>query len=324
MKETHSLRFGIIGCGRMGRLHAERVVRDGRGCVAACCDLDRSTASRLASEVRSTARVADLWEDLVKSDDVDAVIICTPTTKHHDQILAALEHGKHVLCEKPLADSREKIERLIAAAQQAPSKSMLAYQRRFWSSVRTLRREVQSGEHGAIRAVTSHNTEHWQQTIAGTWRDDPAINIGGFMGDAGSHKMDLIFHVTGLCLEEVYARSRRCGSHVEVLTSVSAVLTGDVPLTMDFIGNAQHLGEVFSVHCEQADLMIRDGQVWIARDNRLEPVAKLEPEIDPVTGFIDYLEGRSENPVPFTSALSVFDFMSAVQASAREGESVRL
>ena len=71
---------------------------------------------------------------------------------------------------------------------------------------------------------------------------------------------------------------------------------------MDFIGNAQHLGEVFSVHCAEADLMIRDGQVWIARENRLEPIANLEPESDPVTGFLDYLDGKIENPVPFSAA----------------------
>ncbi len=322
--ETALWRFGIIGCGRMGQLHAERIARDARGILRACCDINRYSAERLVTAANPTARVFDRWEELVAGDDVDAVIICTPTTEHHDQVLAALENGKHVLCEKPLADARHKIERMIGAARNASLKSTLAYQRRFWSTFRTLRREVQSGEHGPIRAVTSHNTERWQQTIAGTWRDDPKINIGGFMGDAGSHKMDQLFFVTGLQLEEVFARSTNCGSNVEVLTSLSGALTGGVPLTMDFVGNAQYLGEDFCVHCERADLMVRDRQVWIARDEVLARIENIETESDPVAGFIDYLEGLTENPAPFDAALPVYDFMSAVQESARTGRSIPL
>jgi predicted dehydrogenase len=308
----------------MGRLHAERIVRDRRGRITCCCDLNREAAVELAARTGSTTRVAGRWDEVAGSNEVDAVVICTPTTEHHDQILAALDHGKHVLCEKPLADSHERIERLISASHSAVTKTMVAYQRRFWSSIRTLRREVLSGEHGQIRAVVSHSTERWQQTIAGTWRDDPAVNIGGFMGDAGSHKMDLIFHVTGLGLEEVYARSQNCGSKVEVLTSVSAVLSGGVPLTMDFIGNAQHLGESFSVHCEEADLMLRDNRVWIARHNQVKPIEHIEPESDPVTGFIDYLQDGGDNTAPFSSALPVFDFLTAVQESSRTGMNVVL
>ena len=108
-----------------------------------------------------------------------------------------------------------------------------------------------------MRAFATHSVEAWQRTITGTWHDDPQQNPGGFIGDAGSHKIDMLFHLTGLPPREVYARTWQPGSQVEIVASVSAVLGDDVSCTLDFIGNAQYLGEDVSVHCVEADLLLR-------------------------------------------------------------------
>lgn len=315
-------RSAIIGCGRMGRLHTERLHADGRARVVALFDQDRAVADRLRQEFAPGAAVRDSLSALLASDDLDAAVICTPTTSHHDQVVACRARGLHILCEKPLAESRERIVALIAEADRGGPHCSLAYQRRYWSTFRTLRREVQSGRWGPVRAVTSHNVEHWQATIGGTWRDDPAINVGGFVGDAGSHKLDAVFYVTGLNAVEAFARSWNCGSRVEVVSSVSAVLEGDVPLCIDFIGHAQYLGEDLHVHCAEADLMIRDRRVWIARRNQVEPLTDLEPESNPDAGFLDLLAGMGPNVAPFDCALPVFDLTRAILESSRTGRSV--
>lgn len=313
--------IAIIGCGRMGRTHAERVRTDGRGRIAALYDADRSAAVRLQQETAPDAVVFDHLDALLRSEGLSAAVVCTPTTSHFEQVLACRRRGLHVLCEKPLAESGERIDALIDEVHRGGPHAMLAYQRRFWSTYRMLRREVQSGRWGAVRAVTSHNVEHWQPTITGTWRDDPEINIGGFVGDAGSHKIDAVFYVTGLQPTEVFARSWTCGSRVEVVTSVSAVLEGDVPLCMDFIGHAQYLGEDLHIHCAEADLMIRDRRAWIARDNAVGPLEPVEPDSNPVSGFFDLL-GGSPNIAPFECGRPVFDFTEAVLASGRSGARV--
>lgn len=304
--------FGIIGCGRMGRLHAERLRASGRAEIAALFDAHTPSAHALRESLAPTATVAVAVEDLVRTPGLDAVVVCTPTDLHLSHAMAGMREILHVLCEKPLADTREGMEALIRAAGWSECKSMLAYQRRFWATYRTLRREVLSGKYGPILAVTSHNTERWEQTIAGTWRDDPQANPGGFLGDAGSHKLDALFYVTGLAPVEVFARSRRSHSRVEIITSVSALLTGDVPLTMDFVGHANHQAEDLTIHCEQADLMIRDWRAWIARNNVVEPLEPLEPHTDPTTGFLDYLDGRTDNLAPFTAARPVFDMTAMI------------
>jgi predicted dehydrogenase len=233
------------------------------------------------------------------------------------------EHGVPVLCEKPLADSRERITRLVSEAASGGALVSVAYQRRYWATFRTLRREVRSGRHGPVRSITTVNVERWQPTIGGTWRDNPEFNPGGFIGDAGSHKIDMVFFVTGLAPREVFALSDCRGSRVEITTLLTARLENDVALSMSFVGDAQHYREDFQIHCAEADLMIRDETVWIARRNHVERVVPLEPESNPNAAFADCLLDGAANDAPPSVALPVWDFTQAVLESARSRRVVR-
>lgn len=315
-------RVAIVGCGRMGLVHAERLVADGRAEIVALADDNLSAAKRLRDQYAVGRPVFCDVRTMLDCVPADVVLICTPTVAHFDQVAACQSRGVHVLCEKPLSDSRARIEQLIAAAESASVQHAVAYQRRSWATYRTLRREVQSGRWGPVRAATMQVREDWQSTIGGTWRDDPRENFGGFVGDAGSHKIDAVFFVTGLAPWEAFARSWKYGSRVEVVTSVSAVLSGDVPLTMDFIGNAHGLGEDLVVSCAEADLLIRDGRAWIVRGNRHEPLAPQEAESNPVSAFLDLLDGFAENAAPFRCARPVFEFTAAILESAATGRSI--
>lgn len=308
----------------MGRLHAARLGQDSRAQVTVLFDVDRAAAGQLREDLAPTAAVCDRIDGLWERDDVDAVVICTPTSLHYGQVLRSRDRGWAVLCEKPLADTPERTRALIDVVGQDGPPFSIAYQRRSSSIYRTLRRAVLSGRWGAVRAVTSHSSERWQQTIAGTWRDDPGVNPGGFLGDAGSHKLDGLFYVTGLQVAEVFARSDKCGSRVEVVTNVSAMSTDGVPVALDFVGNAQHLAEDLHIHCEQADLMIRDFRVWIARNNQVEPLTPREPDSQPVEMFLDLLDGRQDNLAPVECAWPVCELTCAILESAATGKSVRL
>lgn len=324
--ENAKLRLAIIGCGQIGLVHAERLIADrrGRARIVACCDPQESAAQRLRDAHAPEGCILRQTEAVFAMPELDAVVICTPTNQHFDQVLAASHRGLHVLCEKPLADMRARIIELIDAANQGPPVLSLAYQRRYWATFRTLRREVQSGRWGKVRSVTTHSSERWQQTIPGSWRDDPQFNPGGFIGDAGSHKIDMVFFVTGLKPQEVFAHSDRRGSRVEIVTTISGRLSGNVALSMNFIGDAQHWREDFHVHCEEADLCLREGAIWIGQNNRVEKLETLEPESNPDVAFLDCLTDGAVNEAPATCALAVWDFTQAVLESARTQQAVRL
>ena len=314
------MRFAVIGCGRMGRHHSSMLQQDGRGTVVALLDRCHSAAVELQSEFWPQADVCPTEDELFGRDGIDAVILCTPTVEHFPQAMRSLDRGWHVLCEKPLAATRPQIIDLVTRADTAASAGQafsLGYQRRHLAIYKTLRREVQSGRWGAVRAIVSNNRENWLATIPGTWRDDPGQNDGGFITDAGSHKLDSLLYVTGLQPREVFARCQSCGSHVEIVASVSALLSDDVTATISFIGHAQHLSEDLHVHCEQADLLIRHGELWIAHAGRRERLPADEPESSPVGGLLDTILRDAPEIAPPVAALPVYDFTQAILKSGR-------
>jgi len=321
---TRKLRVALAGCGRMGRLHCERILADGRSRVAALFDIDSANATALRAELARDAEIYTRFEDLVAQDGIDAAIVCTPTQLHFEQASAFLDRKIPVLCEKPLARTRPEIVQLIDNARCSGTLLSVAYQRRRWATYRAMRKLVRSGEFGAVRAVMSHNIENWQQTIRGTWRDDPQANPGGFIGDAGSHKIDAVFFVTGLRPREVFARCDRWGSQVEITGSISAILEGGVPLTMDFVGHAQYFNEILAVHCERGDVTLREGEIWIGMNARAERLEIAQPDCNPVAAFLDSLLNDKENFAPAECALPVFDFTSGLLESAGTGRTVVL
>lgn len=323
-------RIAIVGCGRMGLAHARRLAADPRSVPVAFCDSDRHAAARLRGEFASTADVCESL-DAVLTAEPHAVIVSTPTSLHHDQITQVLQAGLHVLAEKPLAGNRGEITALVSLAAEKPQQHcLLGYQRRFWRNYQFLREQVHSGPNGAVQSVTFTTGEAWEAGIDGTWRNDPAANYGGFLGDAGSHKIDAVMYVTGRQPLEVYAVSQNSRSDVPVVTSVCARLDGDVPLTMAFTGNAHAYFEELRIHCERADLVLRDGRVGIARDDQLQwidlPAGESGPTSDrnPVSGFLGLLEGSHENVAPFSCAVPVYDVTAAVLESSRTGRAVVL
>jgi predicted dehydrogenase len=318
------LRLALVGCGRIARLHCERVAADSRATIAACFDPVPGAAQALQSSAAPTAVIYSNFESLIDRAEFNAAIIASPTHLHFEQATALLSRGVPVLCEKPLARTREEIIELVALSGRSRVLLAVAYQRRMWAVYRALRGLVRSGQFGPVRAVLSHNVENWQSTIGGTWRDDPRVNPGGFIGDAGSHKIDVVFFATGLEPTEVFARADRCGSHVEITASVSAMLSGNVLLTMDFVGNGQYLGEILAIHCERADFMVRDGELWRTRDGRHERLPVLEADSSPVTAFLDTILHGADNFAPPECALPVFDFTQGLLASARDGCRVSL
>ncbi len=97
----------------------------------------------------------------------------------------------------------------------------------------------------------------------------PAKNPGGFIGDAGSHKIESLSS-SRIRADERLRPLANWGSHVETSGSVSALLAGTIPLTMDFVGHAQHFSEILAIHCQRGDLTLREGEIWIGQNGPAE------------------------------------------------------
>ncbi len=133
-----ALRSAIVGSGFVARVHAA-AVRDMGGAVVAVCSRTRSGARQLADEVGGVTAY-DSLEELLRGEAIDVVHICTPNALHADHTLLALEHGAHVVCEKPLATSTEESGRMLEALQGTDRIGAVAYHVRGYPLVEHMRR----------------------------------------------------------------------------------------------------------------------------------------------------------------------------------------
>ena len=318
-------RLALIGCGKIAAFHAQNLVADGRAEIAVCCDPRREAADALRDSLAPGAAIETDELRAFERYQLDGAIICSPTTRHHDQASLALERGLHVLCEKPLASDRAQILDLIErreaqrpGAVDRPSTPLhvaLCHGPAGADRTRQLLRPATANPSVRLRA--------WLQTITGTSRDDPAVGAGYF-GDAGIHQIDIIHFLTGLSAERVFAVSDRRSSRVEIVTAVLAEFSGGVGLAAHFVGDANHWRKDIHFHCADGDLLLyneldpksHSEEVYRTKENKIERITDLEPESSPDANFVDAILGLHPTLSPPQIALPIYDWTQAVLTSA--------
>lgn len=150
------------------------------------------------------------WRRVLERDDVDLVDVCTPGDTHAEIAIAALEAGKHVLCEKPLANSVPEAEAMAAAAARAARdgvRSMVGFTYRRVPAIGLARQLVADGRLGEIRHVRAQYLQDWIADPAApmSWRLEKDKAGSGALGDIGAHVVDLTQHITGQRLTGVSA-----------------------------------------------------------------------------------------------------------------------
>jgi predicted dehydrogenase len=165
-------------------------------------------ADRLGWESTETS-----WQALVARDDIDLVDVCTPGHTHAEIAIAALEAGKHVLCEKPLANTVEEAEAMTRAAEKAAVagvRSMVGFTYRRVPAIGLARRLVAEGRLGTIHHVRAQYLQDWivDPEAPLSWRLDKARAGSGALGDIGAHIIDLTQHITADAIGRVSGRLR--------------------------------------------------------------------------------------------------------------------
>jgi predicted dehydrogenase len=192
-----TLRIGLIGVGgaaQVSHIPALKKIEDVE--LVALCDRDPEKVNRVAQKFqvpRSTNRLDDLLED----ESIDAIDICTPNFLHAPMAIAALEAGKHVLCERPLARSAEEARQMVRAARKADRVLMCSLQHRFRADAALLRKFVEKGDLGDIfysKAGWLRQRTEWDSD---EWRRQRRESGGGVVLDLGFQMLDLSLWVLG-------------------------------------------------------------------------------------------------------------------------------
>ncbi|MET7950764.1 Gfo/Idh/MocA family oxidoreductase [Micromonospora sp. NPDC005324] len=210
------LRVGMVGYAFMGAAHSQawRTVNrvfdlPARARMALICGRDTAKVADAADTLGWDAYTTD-WRDLINRDDIDVVDICTPGDSHAEIALAALAAGKHVLCEKPLANSVEEARAMTAAADAARAsgvRSMCGFNYRRVPAVTMMRQLVADGRLGVIRHVRATYLQDWivDPQFPLVWRLQKDRAGSGALGDIGAHIIDLTQFVTGQRISGVSA-----------------------------------------------------------------------------------------------------------------------
>ncbi|TKD69282.1 Gfo/Idh/MocA family protein [Pseudalkalibacillus hwajinpoensis] len=215
------LQVGVIGCGSIAKhRHLPEYAANKQIEIAAVCDIVKTRADEIAALYGAVSY--ESVEELLQNEEIDAVSVCTPNYLHAPISIAALKAGKHVLCEKPMATSREDAEQMIEAARESGKKLMIAHNQRFVPSHVKAKEILASGEVGKVysfRTAFGHpGPEAWSVDGKDSWFFEKEKAFIGAMGDLGVHKTDLIRYVLGEEIVEV-------GSFVE--TSAKEFATVD-------------------------------------------------------------------------------------------------
>ncbi|MEV4823128.1 Gfo/Idh/MocA family oxidoreductase [Micromonospora sp. NPDC049274] len=202
------LRIGMVGYAFMGAAHSQawRTVNrvydlPARARMALICGRDTPKVAEAADRLGWDAYTTD-WRDLINRDDIDVVDVCTPGDSHAEIALAALAAGKHVLCEKPLANTVAEARAMTAAAETARAagvRSMCGFNYRRVPAVTMMRQMVAEGRLGVIRHVRAVYLQDWivDPQFPLVWRLQKDRAGSGALGDIGAHIIDLTQFVVG-------------------------------------------------------------------------------------------------------------------------------
>ena len=222
--------------------------------MLALCGRDPARVSQAATRLGWESTETD-WIRLVERDDIDLVDICTPGNTHVDIAVRALDAGKHVLCEKPLANSVAEAEQMAAAAERAAAHGVLAmvgFTYRRVPAIALARRLVEQGRIGQVRHVRAQYLQDWlvDPSSPMTWRLEKDKAGSGALGDIGAHVVDLTQYITGDEVDSVNGLLETFVHERPVMAEATGALLG---------GASDGVGQ------ETGEVTVDDAAVFLAR-----------------------------------------------------------
>jgi len=191
------MRFGIIGAGMIGHFHAKAVTAMAGGTLHSVFDRREEPARKFAAEFGAKP----FWNlaDFLADTELDIVTVCTPSGAHLDPSLAALNAGKHVICEKPLEVTVERIDLLIAAAKANGKTLAAVLNRRFHPGMDAFKAAAAAGRFGILTSASCYVKWFRDQAYydSAAWRGTWALDGGGALMNQSIHTIDALLHLAG-------------------------------------------------------------------------------------------------------------------------------
>ncbi|MBI1899667.1 MAG: Gfo/Idh/MocA family oxidoreductase [Planctomycetia bacterium] len=353
MPTTRKIRLGFIGAGwwaasnHMPLLAARDDVE-----MAGVCRLGKDELRQVQERFGFRFATED-YRELLARCELDAVVVSSPHTLHHEHAKAALERGLHVMCEKPFATRAAHARELVALAKQKNVHLLIPYGWHYHPFIQEARRLMQRGAVGTVEYVLCHMASPIRALLSGqpmkvdevsgqsgknlfepdsaTWAD-PQVAGGGYGHAQISHSSGMLFWLTGLAAQSVYCLMSAPGARVDLYDAISVRLeggpigtisgAGTVPADQAFQVDLRIFGSegMLLVDCERARTHLRrhDGQ-HVTVD--VDPSAGGYNCSGPPHNFIDLIAGKTDvNWSPGEPAMRSVELLDAAYRSAASGK----
>lgn len=266
------LRLGIIGLGNIGRFHVQAALANSQVDLVAIAD------PRPPDQVPQNVTWYQRWEEMLVRSDLDAISVCVPHHLHAPMTLAALEAGKHVLVEKPLALTVEEGRGLLQKAAETDRVLMVELTHRFYPAMQQAKAFLESGKLGGIYAVEDRIVEAVSSQLL-PWLQSRAQAGGGVALTNGVHMLDRVAALTGQSLTFEHGRAgfKANLGNVEDTAALSLSLEDGTPVQL--LAAWPRGGSA----CDDELTLYGTGgtlRVWAWRGWRFEPVSGIEPPIE--------------------------------------------
>jgi predicted dehydrogenase len=340
-------RIGIVGAGLIAEFHAKAIGDIENACVAGFCSRGGKSAESLCAKFGG--KVFSDYEVMAQDEDVDILILATPSGFHAEPAIAAAKNSKHVLCEKPLEITLERLDSMIDAHEKSGTKLGCIFQNRFADSMAPLRGAIEQGRFGTVTYAGVY-VPWWrsEEYYSDSWHGTQKLDGGGALMNQSIHMIDMMCDLMGQIRSVAAFTSDRGHSDIEVEDSATAA----VKFEDGVIGVIYGSTASWPGHPKRFEIMGTKGSaVWVDEKLVTWQFADARPEDDEIrakfggqTGegkgssdpaaisyelhkrsiesFISWIEGRGEYPVDARAARESVAVILAIYESAKTGRAV--
>ncbi len=337
------IKFGLVGCGRISKNHLKAFADNAdRARLVAVCDVVPERAQKAAQETGAEA-YTDL-DTMLQRDDLQAVVICTPSGLHPQHGIKVARSGRHVITEKPIGITLESVDELIKTCDEHRVHLFVVKQNRLNSTMVALKRAIDKGRFGRLYMAQSNVfwTRPQDYYDSARWRGTWEFDGGAFMNQA-SHYVDMLYWLVG-DVESVMASTATMARRIETEDTGAAIIKfrngtiGSINVTMlafpkNFEGSIALLGEKGTVRI--GGVAINKIEKWEFADYDDDDKDIINASYTPpnVYGFghtaylhnvLDVVEGKAQPDTDGRSGRKSLEMIHAIYRSAREGKMISL
>mgnify|MGYP001611784253 CR=1 FL=1 len=323
------LRAAIYGPGRWGNRLVESVQNSEK--IRFVKGISRNPETHREFSQKTGIRIVSSYARVLKDPEIDAVVLATPHSLHHKQIVQAAKAGKHVFVEKPMTLTRKTAEKAVEACRAAGITLGLGFNRRYAPSFLEMMRRIRAGEIGDVLHVEAQQSgPSGYRLKAGNWRASRAESPAGGMTARGIHTLDSMIHIAGL-VSTVYALSdrRKLPPEVEIDDTTSMLLRFANGVT-GYLGTVFVTGDLWRVHVfgSKGWLEMRGDTELITCGLEGAPERITLPAVDKeraeLEAFADAAAAKQPFMVPPEQAVNEIAVLEAIVASAAKGKPVKI